>query len=198
MAGKQESDGGDRYAEDGHDSPGRHAGREGAAIAAVLGAPPVAQFGGQLGPARGQAVDGGRGHAERGEQQQAREQRAAQLGGFGQRGSDADEAEQRKRGLRPVGTQRFPPFGLLAGLRRAQEGGLASEQATPATRLCCDAPSARKTAAATAASTTVPSTASPNRRIAGQVPAPRACLRTGKNRAADAIGAATIAASNIA
>ncbi len=56
----------------------------------------------------------------------------------------------------------------------------------------------RKTAATSAASTTVPSTASPNRRIADQIPALRVCRRTGRNRAADPIGAATIAASNIA
>ena len=41
----------------------------------------------------------------------------------------ADEAEQRQGGFGPVGAQRLPPAGLLAGLRRAQERGLLGEQA---------------------------------------------------------------------
>jgi len=70
--------------------------------------------------------------------------------------------------------------------------------ATPAARLCSDAPSSRKMTATAAASITVPITASTNRRMAGQVPARRAWRRAGMNSAAEPSGAATIPASNIA
>ena len=52
--------------------------------------------------------------------------------------------------------------------------------------------------ATAAASTTVPITASTNRRTADQVPARRATPAPGRNKAADPSGAATIPASNIA
>jgi len=73
-----------------------------------------------------------------------------------------------------------------------------STPATPAARLCRDAPSSRRTTATATASTTVPITARPNRRMADHVPARRACRRAGRNSAADPSGAATIPASNIA
>ena len=70
--------------------------------------------------------------------------------------------------------------------------------ATPATRLCWDAPSSLRMTATAAASTTVPITANTNRRMADQIPARRACRRIGRNRAADPSGAATIPASSSA
>ena len=77
VAGEQEGDGGDGDAEDADDSPCRHPDREGMAVTAVLSAAAVAEPGGQLGAAGSPAVVGGRSHAESGEQQQDREQRAA-------------------------------------------------------------------------------------------------------------------------
>ena len=49
--------------------------------------------------------------------------------------------------------------------------------ATPATRLCRDAPSSRRMTATATASTTVPIKAKTNRRTADHVPARRACRR---------------------
>ena len=120
MAGKQQGQGRDGHAHDGDRSPGRHAGGERAAVAAVLGGPPLAEPGGQRGPARSPAVDRRRGHAQGREQQQPGQQRPAQLVGLGQRASDAGEAEQRQRGLGPVGPQGLPPLGrsLVFGVRR--------------------------------------------------------------------------------
>ena len=68
--------------------------------------------------------------------------------------------------------------------------------ATPATRLCWDAPSSLRMTPTAAASTTVPITANTNRRVADQIPARRACRRAGRKRAADPSGAATIPASS--
>jgi hypothetical protein len=97
-------------------------------IAAVLGAAALAQPGGQGSAAGSPAVHRRGGQPERGEQQQRREQRAAQLACLGERTGDPGSAEQRERRLRPVGAQRVPPRGLLSGLRGAQEGGLLGEQ----------------------------------------------------------------------
>src|SRR5215470_12981926 len=68
--------------------------------------------------------------------------------------------------------------------------------ATAAVRLDCDTPSSFSPPATTAARTTVPATASTNRRMADHAPALRERRRPGRNNEAEPTGAATIAASS--
>src|SRR6266516_2283326 len=68
--------------------------------------------------------------------------------------------------------------------------------AIAAVRLCCETPSSFRPPATTAASTTVPTTASRNRRVAGQAPVARERRFEGRNKEAEPTGAATIAASS--
>jgi hypothetical protein len=68
--------------------------------------------------------------------------------------------------------------------------------ATPVTILCSETCSSFSRPATAAARTAVPVTASTNRLIAGQVPAPRIRCRAGRNSSAEPSGAATIPASS--
>jgi hypothetical protein len=95
--GEQRHDRGDADTEHRDRTTGGGTHGEGLAGPAVLGAPPFAELWRQRGPLGGPAVDGGRGQAERGEHQQRRQQRAAELGRPGQRADDGGQAHQGKQ-----------------------------------------------------------------------------------------------------
>jgi len=123
MAGEQQGQGGDGDTEDGHRSSGGHAGGERATVTAVLGAPPVAQPGGQRGPPGGPAVDGRGGQAEGREQQQSGQQRPAQLVRPGQSAAD------------PSGAATIPASSIAWSIKPFTDRALrAISSAAPATR----------------------------------------------------------------
>ena len=125
---EQQRHSGDDHGRDRDETAGRGAGGERAPVAAVFGRPAGSQRGRKGGPARSPAVERRSGHAKRREHQQRGEQPPAELSGPAQRRGDASQAEHREQRLSPVGAQGLPPPGLLAGLGRTQERGLAREQ----------------------------------------------------------------------